>query len=148
MEGNRITLIVPGLSSCKLKGLFGCFYNFIDPALLQSSPNSRSINLGNNPHTAGYFYRLSLGSAHPSEARGNKEMSAKITVVWNSQLQPSGVENRVERTVDYPLGSNVHPPACSHLSIIGYSQSLSLDPLLLVIEHSHHKRIGDNDPRA
>ncbi len=51
------------------EGFLTAFSHLADPALAAARLDTGCVNLGDNPHAAGYFRRLGLGSAHTAEPR-------------------------------------------------------------------------------
>ena len=56
-------------------------------------------------------------------------------------------EDGVERAVYNALRTDVHPASGGHLSIIGDAHLFGDLPVVLVVEHADHQRVGDNDAR-
>ena len=45
------------------------------------------------------------------------------------------------------LRTNVHPSSGGHLSVVGYTHLCCNFPILEVIKHTHHHRVGNNNTR-
>ena len=61
------------------------------------------------------------------------------------ELETTGVEQGIESSVDDPLRADVHPAAGRHLAVVGDAHLLGGFPVVLVVEHSYHQGIGDDD---
>ena len=117
-----------------------------DPPLGIPGIDAGIVHLCDDGHGPGDLRRLALGPAHAAQARRHKQPPGQVPVGGNAQLQPSGVEQGVERPVDDALGTDVHPAAGRHLAIVGHAQGSSPVEVLLIVKGPHHQAVGDDAP--
>ena len=77
-------------------------------------------------------------TAHAAQAGGDEQPPLQVAVLWDAQLEASGVQQGVERAVHDALRTDVHPAAGSHLSVVGHAQLHGGVPILLVVVEAHH----------
>ena len=117
-----------------------------DPPLGIPGLDAGIVHLRDDGHRSGDLRRLTLGPAHAAQARRHKQPPGQVPVGGNAQLQPSGVEQGVERPVDDALGADVHPAAGRHLAVVGHAQGGGAVEVLLVVKGAHHQAVGDDAP--
>ena len=88
---------------------------------------------------------LRLSAGHSAETGGYEGVSCKVSVLGDTQFLTSCVQDGVECAVNDALGSDVHPAACCHLSVVCNAHFLCDLPVLQVVIHADHHCVGDDD---
>ncbi len=122
--------------------------NLVYPSLVMARLNTGRINLGDYGYSTGDFGCLTLGTAHATETGGYEQMSAKIPIIGDTEFHTSGIEKGVESTMDDTLRTNIHPAAGCHLTVVGHTHLHRLVPVVGIVEHADHHRIGDDNARS
>ena len=150
-----VAVVGNGNSSAFAHGFVGLVEGFVHvvchaahPALAEACLDARAVHLGNDGRRACHFGRLGLGTAHTAQAGGDEQPPPEIAVLWDAQLEASGIQQGVERAVHDALRADVHPAAGGHLSIVGYAQLHGGVPVFLVVIESHHQGVRDDDARG
>ena len=73
-------------------------------------------------------------------------MSSQVLVLRYAEFKATGIQERIEGSMHNTLRSDIHPPSGCHLTIVGNPHLGCHMPVLLIIEHTDHHRIGDNYP--
>ena len=144
-DGNR-SVTVHGLFGQR-KGLRQRIRYVSHPALTVAGFNTRGIHFGYDSRRTGHLGSFGLGAAHTAQAGRDEKPSAQVTVLRDAELQPSGIQKGVESAVHNALRPDIHPPAGSHLTVIGYTHLHGCMPVLLIIIQPYHHRIRNNDAR-
>ena len=149
-DGNR-SVTVHGLFGQR-KGLRQRIRYVSHPALTVAGFNTRTIYFGYDgdcydSRRTGHLGSFGLGAAHTAQAGRDEKPSAQVTVLRDTELQPSGIQKGVESAVHNALRPDIHPPAGSHLTVIGYTHLHGCMPVLLIIIQPYHHRIRNNDAR-
>jgi len=63
------------------------------------------------------------------------------------ELLAARVEQGVVSAVHDALGTDVHPAARGHLSVVGYADGSGPAEVVRVVEHADHKAVGEDDAR-
>ncbi len=74
-------------------------------------------------------------------------MSGQVAVFRYAQFFSSRVEDGVKRAVYDALRSDVHPAACGHLPVVGNAHFLRDFPIVQIVIHADHERVGDDYTR-
>ena len=72
-------------------------------------------------------------------------MSAQILILRNTQLEPTGIQQCIECTMHDALRTDIHPSTGRHLPIIGNSHLSCFVPIMLIVEHAYHHRVGNDN---
>ena len=133
-----------------LKGEFICLgriiHRFFDPALIQPGLYPRIIYLRDDGHAVGDFHGFTLGAAHAAQPGRYEQIAGQVLISGDAELCSAGVEDGVVGAVHDALGADIHPPPGGHLAIVGHTQRHGAVPVFLIVEATHHQRIGDDGP--
>ena len=144
-DGNR-SVTVHGLFGQR-KGLRQRIRYVSHPALTVAGFDTRGIHFGYDSRRTGHLGSFGLGAAHTAQTGRDEKPSAQVTVLRDTELQPSGIQKGVESAVHNALRPDIHPPAGSHLTVIGYTHLHGCMPVLLIIIQPYHHCIRNNDAR-
>ena len=143
-DGNG--LFRPGRIIRHLEGLPAAFGHQGHPPLGPPGLDARGVHLGDDAHAPRDLHGLRLGSAHSPQARRHEEDPGQVVPGADPQPLPRGVEERVERPVDDPLGTDVHPAAGGHLAVVAHAELHRPVPFRLVVEDPHEEPVGEDHP--
>ena len=88
-----------------------------------------------------------MGATHAAQTGGYKKPSAQVAVLRNAEFQSPGVQKGIESAMHDALRTDVHPPAGSHLPVIGNAHLHGCVPVLLVVIKPHHDGVRNDDAR-
>ncbi len=71
-------------------------------------------------------------------------MSGEVAILGHAEFHSSCVEEGVECSVHDSLGADIHPSACSHLSVVCHAHLHCLMPVVEIVEHAHHHCVCDD----
>ena len=126
--------------------LFKAAADPVYPALIKAGVYPAAVNLGKYADGVCYVGRLGLGSAHAAKAAGYEQTPVQIVLFVYAKELPARAEYGVERAVYYALRPYVHPAARGHLAVVGNAHLLRNLPILRIIEHAYHERVGNYHP--
>ena len=133
---------------CFLECLFCAVGDERYPALGMSRFDPRSIDFGEDTDAFSDFDRFRLCAAHAAETAGNEEFAAKVAVPRNAEFHSSRDEDRVVRAVNDALRTDIHPAACSHLTVVRYTERSGAVEVLHIVEKADHKSVRRDDSRC
>ena len=120
----------------------------IDPALVESGLDAGVVHLRKHADRARDERGLGLRAAHAAEAGGDEDFALEVALARHAEIFAPDAKNRVKRAVDDPLRADVHPAAGGHLPIVGNAHLLGDFPIVDVIEHADHQRVGEDHARS
>ncbi len=116
------------------------------PALGEPGVDAGVVHLRDDGGGSGDHGRFALGAAHAAQTGGHEQPPGQVLILGDAQLQPPGVQQRIEGAVDDALGPDVHPAAGGHLAVVGHAQGRRPVEVLLIVEGAHHEAVGDDHP--
>ncbi|MPM49461.1 hypothetical protein SDC9_96191 [bioreactor metagenome] len=122
--------------------------NHLHPTLIEPGLNTGAVHFRKHANRAGDVRGLGLRAAHAAEAGTHEHLARQIPVRRHAKVLSAHAENRVERAVDDSLRADVHPAARGHLPVVGNAHLLGNLPVIEVIEHADHQRVGQNNARG
>ena len=117
-------------------------------SVIVGSARCRADKVGDDTYAACDLDSLRLSAAHAAETGSYEEVACQVALLRNTEVLTACVQDGVEGSVYDPLRSDIHPAASGHLSVVRNSHFLGNFPVLQVVIHTDHHRIGDDDSRC
>ena len=145
--GDRAGLAFLLMRKSNVLRLFKARGTVADPALRKARVDAGVVHFGDDGRRSCDHSRLALRAGHAAEAGGNEETSPEVSVVRDAQLQPAGIEERVEGAVHDALRADIHPAARGHLAVVRDAEGGGAVEILLIVKCADHKPVCDHDAR-